>query len=41
MTPSGTKLVKENVEQKVSDIDLELLFNAAVQHKKEFTEMFK
>jgi ABC-2 type transport system ATP-binding protein len=41
MTPSGTKLVKENVEQKVSDIDLELLFNAAVQHKKDFTEMFK
>ena len=41
MTPSGTKLVKENVEQKVSDIDLELLFNAAVQHKKDLTEMFK
>ena len=40
-TPRGTYQVKENLNHVESSIDLELLFNAAVQNKKEFTEMFK
>lgn len=40
-TPRGIYQVKENPNHVESSIDLELLFNAAVQNKKEFTEMFK
>jgi len=40
-TPRGTYQVKENLNHVESSIDLELLFNAAVQNKKEFTEMFQ
>ena len=40
-TPTGIKQVKENIHHLESKIDLEHLFNAAVQNKKEFTEMFQ
>lgn len=40
-TPRGIYQVKENVNHLDSALDLELLFNAAVQNKKEFTEMFQ
>ena len=40
-TPRGIYQVKENVNHVDSDLDLELLFNATVQNKKEFTELFK
>ena len=40
-TPRGIYQVKENVNHIDSALDLELLFNAAVQNKKEFTEMFQ
>jgi len=40
-TPRGIYQVKENLNHIDSSLDLELLFNAAVQNKKEFTEMFK
>ena len=40
-TPRGIYQVKENVNQVDSALDLELLFNAAVQNKQEFTELFK
>ncbi len=40
-TPRGIYQVKENVNHVDSALDLELLFNATVQNKKEFTELFK
>ena len=40
-TPRGIYQVKENVNHIDSALDLELLFNAAVQNKQEFTELFK
>jgi len=40
-TPRGIYQVKENLNHIDSSLDLELLFNAAVQNKKEFTEMFQ
>jgi len=40
-TPRGIYQVKENLNHVDSAIDLELLFNAAIQNKKEFTEMFQ
>ena len=40
-TPRGIYQVKENVNHLDSSLDLELLFNAAVLNKQEFTEMFK
>ena len=40
-TPRGIYQVKENVNHIDSALDLELLFNAAVQNKKEFTELFQ
>lgn len=40
-TPRGIYQVKENLNHVDSALDLELLFNAAVQNKKEFTELFK
>ena len=40
-TPKGKSQVKENLNDVDSELDLELLFNAAVQNKKEFTEMFQ
>jgi len=40
-TPRGNYQVKENFNHIDSPLDLELLFNAAVQNKKEFTELFK
>ena len=40
-TPRGIYQVKENCNHVDSALDLELLFNAAVQNKKEFTEMFQ
>jgi ABC-2 type transport system ATP-binding protein len=40
-TPRGNYQVKENTDHIESPLDLELLFNAAVQNKKEFTELFK
>lgn len=40
-TPRGNYQVKENLNHIDSNLDLELLFNAAVQNKKEFTELFK
>ena len=40
-TPRGIYQVKENLNHVESELDLELLFNAAVQNKKEFTEMFQ
>lgn len=40
-TPRGVYQVKENVNHVDSALDLELLFNATVQNKKEFTELFK
>jgi len=40
-TPRGIYQVKENVNHIDSALDLELLFNAAVLNKNEFTEMFK
>ena len=40
-TPRGNYQVKENLNHLDSALDLELLFNAAVQNKKEFTEMFQ
>ena len=40
-TPRGIYQVKENVNHLDSALDLELLFNAAVLNKQEFTEMFK
>ena len=40
-SPRGIYQVKENVNHIDSALDLELLFNAAVQNKQEFTELFK
>ena len=40
-TPRGIYQVKENLNNTESSLDLELLFNAAVLNKKEFTEMFQ
>ena len=40
-TPRGLLQVKENLNHLESSLDLELLFNAAVLNKKEFTEMFQ
>ena len=40
-TPRGVLQVKENVNHLDSSLDLELLFNASVLNKNEFTEMFK
>jgi len=40
-TPRGVHQVKENLKHLDSPLDLELLFNAAVQNKNEFTEMFQ
>jgi hypothetical protein len=40
-TPRGIYQVKENVNHIDSALDLELLCNAAVLNKNEFTEMFK
>ena len=40
-TPKGLNQVKENPDHKESSLDLEMLFNAAVQNKQEFTEMFQ
>ena len=40
-TPRGIYQVKENLNNTESSLDLELLFNAAVLNKNEFTEMFK
>ena len=40
-TPRGIYQVKENLNHIDSALDLELLFNAAIQNKKEFTELFK
>ena len=40
-TPRGVYQVKENISHIDSALDLELLFNAAVQNKKEFIEMFQ
>ena len=40
-TPRGIYQVKENLNHVDSALDLELLFNAAVQNKKEFTELFQ
>ena len=40
-TPRGIYQVKENVNHIDTPLDLELLFNAAVLNKQEFTEMFK
>ena len=40
-TPGGILQVKENVNYLDSPMDLELLFNAAILNKNEFTEMFK
>ena len=40
-TPRGIQQVKENVNHIDTPLDLELLFNAAVLNKQEFTEMFK
>ena len=40
-SPHGIYQVKENLNHLDSPLDLELLFNAAVQNKKEFTEIFK
>ena len=40
-SPRGIYQVKENLNNTESSLDLELLFNAAVLNKKEFTEMFK
>lgn len=40
-TPRGIYQVKENLNHVDSALDLELLFNAAVQNKNEFTELFK
>ena len=39
--PRGIYQVKENINHTESSLDLELLFNAAVQNKQEFTELFK
>ena len=40
-TPRGIYQVKENPNRIESSLDLELLFNAAVLNKNEFTELFK
>ena len=40
-TPRGIYQVKENPDRIESSLDLELLFNAAVLNKNEFTELFK
>ena len=40
-SPRGIYQVKDNVNHIDSALDLELLFNAAVQNKQEFTELFK
>ena len=40
-TPRGIYQVKENLNHVDSPLDLELLFNAAVLNKNEFTELFK
>ena len=40
-TPKGKNQVKENLNHKESSLDLEMLFNAAVHNKKEFTELFQ
>lgn len=40
-TPRGIFQVKDNPDHIESSLDLELLFNAAVLNKNEFTEMFK
>jgi ABC-type multidrug transport system, ATPase component len=39
-TLAGTAIVKENTQNQECDLDIELLFNAIMQHKEEITKLF-
>ncbi len=36
----GLKFVKENTENQESELDIEILFNAALANKEKFRELF-